>query len=210
MNLYWKVFDRPPYGMWPSEGSVSEDMLALVAEAGFRWLASDEEILAKSLGTFIERDYEQKPTRPSLLYQPYKLARKGQELSIVFRDHHVSDLIGFVYSRWHSRDAAQDLIARMHRIRQSLTNYAGDYLLPIILDGENCWEYFYRDGHDFLSHLYQALSNEPNIKAVTVSEFLAGHPPSRAGAEPWAAAAGPMRLSGCSAVSRHPHGSPGR
>ena len=41
---------RPVVGLWPSEGSVSEAILPLVARAGFRWLASDEEVLARSLG----------------------------------------------------------------------------------------------------------------------------------------------------------------
>src|SRR5207247_5742483 len=30
-----------PAGLWPSEGSVSDEALALTAKAGFRWTASD-------------------------------------------------------------------------------------------------------------------------------------------------------------------------
>ena len=40
-------FGRSPRGLWPSEGSVSSAILPLIAEAGFRWLATDEEILWK-------------------------------------------------------------------------------------------------------------------------------------------------------------------
>ncbi len=35
-------------GLWPSEGSVSPELIPLVAEAGFRWLVSDEGVLAAS------------------------------------------------------------------------------------------------------------------------------------------------------------------
>ena len=39
-----------PVGLWPSEGSVSDAMVPLVAAAGFTWMATDELILARTLG----------------------------------------------------------------------------------------------------------------------------------------------------------------
>ena len=44
-----REFGRAPVGLWPSEGSVSDDALALAAEAGFEWAASDNGVLARTL-----------------------------------------------------------------------------------------------------------------------------------------------------------------
>ena len=41
-------FGHDPAGVWPSEGSVSDAAAAEAARAGFRWMASDEAILARS------------------------------------------------------------------------------------------------------------------------------------------------------------------
>ena len=38
-----RLFGRRPGGLWPSEGSVSDAMVPLVAEAGFKWMATDED-----------------------------------------------------------------------------------------------------------------------------------------------------------------------
>ena len=43
-------FGHEPVGMWPSEGSVSDAALHLVAAAGFRWAATDNGVLAATLG----------------------------------------------------------------------------------------------------------------------------------------------------------------
>jgi len=36
--------------MWPSEGSVSEDVVKAIHEEGIAWVATDEDVLAGSLG----------------------------------------------------------------------------------------------------------------------------------------------------------------
>ncbi len=41
-------FGERPVGMWPSEGSVCQAMIPLLAEHGIRWIATDEEILSCS------------------------------------------------------------------------------------------------------------------------------------------------------------------
>src|SRR4051812_15319547 len=51
-----RLFGRRPVGLWPSEGSVSDDVVPLAAQAGFQWMATDEEILANSLGIRFARD----------------------------------------------------------------------------------------------------------------------------------------------------------
>jgi alpha-amylase/alpha-mannosidase (GH57 family) len=171
---------RPILGLWPSEGAVSEAILPLVARAGFRWLASDEAILARSLGTHFAGAGEGARARLAALYQPYRLRRPGGvDLAIVFRDHLLSDLIGFVYSRWDPAQAADDLVARLVGLAGQLsgTNGDGRHLVPIILDGENCWEHYAEDGRAFLDRLYGRLSETPALRCVAVAEHLAAHPP---------------------------------
>jgi len=49
VEAYQKRFGRPPAGMWPAEGGVSEEALYLMADHGIQWTASDEGVLARSL-----------------------------------------------------------------------------------------------------------------------------------------------------------------
>lgn len=172
-RLYERVFGRKPRGMWPSEGSVSEQIIPLAARSGVKWIATDEEILFRSLGATQEGRMKFSPTDGHSLYRPYKIAVENQELSIVFRDHTLSDLIGFVYSTWDAEEAADDLVKRLHRIRETIPEKAlPESLVSVILDGENCWEYYKNDGHDFLDALYRKLSEDELIRPTTVSGFL--------------------------------------
>ncbi|MBI4716130.1 MAG: glycoside hydrolase, partial [Nitrospirae bacterium] len=136
------VFGVLPAGMWPSEGSVSEEILPMLTEAGIRWIATDEEILARSLDVHFHRGLGEGGAVPEPLYHPYLLERDNRSLAIIFRDHQLSDLIGFVYSKWDPVKAAEDLIGRLHRIRTDLSGHSDPPLVSIILDGENAWEYY--------------------------------------------------------------------
>jgi hypothetical protein len=160
--------------MWPAEGSVAEEIIPLLADAGVTWIATDEGVLARSLGIHIERDFAGVMKNPEVLYRPYLIGKGSKRVSIVFRDHTLSDLIGFVYSKWDYKNAVHDLIDRLQRVRKELTG--GPYIVPIILDGENAWEYYQNDGRDFFLYLYERLSGERGIRCVTVGEFLQDHP----------------------------------
>ena len=46
---YTERFGQPPRGMWPSEGSVAEEMISMVVASGIQWMASDEGVLAHSI-----------------------------------------------------------------------------------------------------------------------------------------------------------------
>ncbi|MDA8433740.1 MAG: glycoside hydrolase family 57 protein [Nitrospiraceae bacterium] len=166
-ELFEKVFGFRPAGMWPSEGSVSEEVLRLASRNGVRWVATDEGVLANSLGRRL-RDDSGNMADPGALYRPYRF----EDVAITFRDHALSDLIGFVYSQWEPKRAAADLIQRLTSIRRSLPGGA-PRLVSIILDGENAWEYYRNDGRDFFLYLYEGLSREEGLKTVTVSDFLA-------------------------------------
>lgn len=167
IKYYAEKFGTPPHGMWPSEGSVSEEVVDLAIEAGLNWIATDEEILFKSLGK--HKTYER-------LCKPYALQRKYGELTLIFRDKALSDSIGFIYQSWPTERAVADFVNRLHAIREVVSRGKEAYLVSIILDGENAWEYYPNDGRDFLIALYRALSSDSGLKLVTVSEFLRQHP----------------------------------
>ena len=63
-------------------------------------MATDEEILARTLSHPFTRDGEGNIEQPDRLYRPYSLGPAGQPVSIVFRDQVLSDLIGFTYASW--------------------------------------------------------------------------------------------------------------
>jgi alpha-amylase/alpha-mannosidase (GH57 family) len=106
-DCHERLFGRRPVGLWPSEGSVSDAMVPLVSRAGFSWMATDEQILARSLGLTFSRDPYGHVEQPELLYRPYTVQVGGSSVSCVFRDHVLSDRIGFVYAGW-APDAAAD------------------------------------------------------------------------------------------------------
>ena len=99
------------------------------------------------------------------------IVRDGQT-AVFFRDHFLSDLIGFVYARMGAHDAASHFLARIRENCRSLLASGRDALVPVILDGENAWEYYDRNGRPFLRELYGMISRDPEMKALTVSEAL--------------------------------------
>lgn len=170
IGYFENVFGYRPSGMWPSEGSVSEDVAKAIHSEGMQWIATDEEILSRSSGINL-RAASGIVTQPSMLYSAYDFSG----ISIIFRDRRLSDLIGFVYSGWQPRRAADDLIGRLLQIHDSLPDNE-PHLVSIILDGENAWEYYKNDGHDFLRYLYEGISKNERIKTTTVSGYLKQHP----------------------------------
>jgi len=170
-----QLFGVRPAGMWPSEGSVAEEIIPLLADAGVQWIGTDEGVLARTLGTAIERDFSGVLKNPGVLYKPYLAGKGDRRVSVVFRDHTLSDLLGFVYSKWDYKNAVHDLLDRLHRIRRQVGG-TGPHLVPIILDGENAWEHYQNDGRDFFLYLYERLSREEGLQCVTVSEYLKKHP----------------------------------
>lgn len=168
---YERIFGRKPKGFWPSEGSVSEDVAVLLAKEGVRWIATDEGILNKSL--------EEKSKYPTML-EPYRFAKDNQEISILFRHHGLSDAIGFTYTRWEDpKSAAQDFMKRLSALRDQMPSGKKEALVPVILDGENCWEFYKNDGWDFLQELYKSLSEDPQVRTVRISDYLEEHPPEK-------------------------------
>ncbi|HWE40726.1 MAG TPA: glycoside hydrolase family 57 protein [Isosphaeraceae bacterium] len=170
-------FGERPRGMWPSEGSVCQAMLPLLARHGIQWIATDEEILSCSTHGKVGRDSRGYVKHPELLYRPWRVSEGGQELAIVFRDHALSDQVGFHYQRSPGPAATADLLGKLHAIGDACRQNPAT-LVPVILDGENCWEYYPDGGVSFLRSLYQGAVRDPRIRPVTVGEHLRDHPPA--------------------------------
>ncbi len=148
-----------PVGLWPSEGAVSDEALALAADCGFTWAASDNGVLSRTLDRVAGAD---------LTYRAYVWRRDGREIRLLFRDHFLSDLIGFEYARSGAADAAGHFLGKIQE-----NTRGGDAIVPIILDGENAWEWYEANGRPFLRELYRRISDDPEMEALTVSEALA-------------------------------------
>lgn len=169
-ELHQRVFGRPPRGLWPSEGSVSDEVLKIAAEEGFAWAATDEGVLGRSLGIGLERDGDGTLRDGRELYRPHRFRADGREISLLFRDHQLSDLIGFVYSRMDPDAAAADLCRRIHAAGRTTAGRSA--VVSIILDGENAWEFYPRNGREFLRRFYGRVACDPELKTVTASEAL--------------------------------------
>ncbi len=177
LDLYQRVFGRRPRGVWPSEGSVSEEVLGIAHQLGVEWMATDEGVLGRSLGFQFTRDLRGRlnPGGPERLYTPWVYESGQTRMQLVFRDHTLSDLIGFVYSGMPAQEAAQHFIHSIKDSAQPLVAQGKDALISVILDGENAWEYYPRSGRDFLRRVYDALQSDPGIEPLTVSQALERH-----------------------------------
>ena len=169
-----RAFGARPRGVWPSEGSVSPEVADAIAAAGLEWFASDEGVLSRSIGVDLHRDEIGSLLEPWHLYRPYKLRHGG---AVIFRDHVLSDRIGFAYGQMSPHDAVGDFLWKLERARERLPEDGGPWLATIILDGENAWEGYPNNGNDFLRRLYGSLEADDRFETVRVSDFLDQHPP---------------------------------
>ena len=176
LELHARVFGAAPRGMWPAEGSVCQAMLPLLAESGIRWLATDEEILSQATQGFVSRDERGHVRNPEHLYRPYKVKEGVNELSIVFRDHALSDMIGFQYQRSPGEQAADDFMRHLAGIGNAV-KMGRPPLVCVILDGENCWEHYPLGGVPFLRSLYQRCADSKEVTPVTLGNYLESNPP---------------------------------
>ncbi|HEU5451561.1 MAG TPA: glycoside hydrolase family 57 protein [Terriglobales bacterium] len=178
LDLHQEIFGRRPQGAWPSEGSVADPVLGIGHQLGLKWMATDEGILARSLGIHLDRDGRGRlsANAAAMLYSPYLWQQDGAEMRLLFRDRSLSDLIGFVYSGMNAADAAAHFVHNLKESAQPVLKSGKDALVPVILDGENAWEFYPHSGREFLRRLYDALQRDPVIDALTVSEALDRHP----------------------------------
>lgn len=166
LNVFDQFFGCRPRGCWPSEGAVSTSTLELLGEAGFDWAASGETVLRNSLESSGMADL-------ACIHRVYRPA--GDKPLCFFRDDGLSDLIGFTYSDWHGDDAVNNLVHHLENIAGACGD-ATDPVVPIILDGENAWEYYPENGYHFLTAMYERLAEHPGIELTTFSDYLDGGP----------------------------------
>jgi len=177
LDLHERAFGVRPQGMWPSEGSVSEETIAIAHKLGVKWMATDEGVLGRSLGVYFARDGNGRlPGHlAEKLYNIHRYENGEASMHLVFRDHTISDLIGFVYSGMPAAEAANHLMQNIRQAAQPVLDSGRDAVVSIILDGENAWEYYPQSGREFLRRFYERLQNTPGVEAVTVSEAIARH-----------------------------------
>lgn len=160
-------FGQTPSGMWPAEGSVSPEALAIYRAAGIRWLVTDEEILWRSLRLAGRADVPRKE-----LYRVHRY----DEIDLLFRDHDLSDRIGFRYAHDDAERAVDDLMGHAERHLDGASGDAKDSDLPVVtiaLDGENPWESFPDSGAPFLHAWFSRLEKHPRIRSATISDVTA-------------------------------------
>lgn len=156
-------FGRKPDGLWPSEGSVSEAVLRLAEESGLRWIATDEVVLWRSL---------ERSGQPAPGWLCPAVWEGAPQVTIFFRQHDLSDRIGFRYSRLPAEAAVGDLLGALHAIRSALPAEATDGAVMVALDGENPWESYPEQGIHFLRALYHALTTDAALRPLTPRRLL--------------------------------------
>jgi alpha-amylase/alpha-mannosidase (GH57 family) len=183
LDAHQNTFGARPVGMWPSEGSVSNEVVSIASQLGVQWMASDEGVLGRSLGQQMGRDRDGNLDRNSaeLLYNIYRWEQNGQAMNMVFRDHRISDLLGFVYAGMAASEAAEHLLNNIKRAAAPVLESGRDAVLSIILDGENAWESYEGNGREFLRRFYDNLQQDKQIEPITISEAIARQQPARFG-----------------------------
>jgi hypothetical protein len=168
IELFTRVTGQAPAGYWPSEGALSDEVLDHLEAAGIRWAATDQELLTASL-----RRAGMESRFPPPVLSPFRFGNR--KISIFFRDRILSDLIGFTYASWHPSAAASDFVDRLRAIagRRPAGRRGA---VAVILDGENAWETYPKNGADFLDALYGAIEAAPELRAVTFSRHLLEDP----------------------------------
>ena len=172
-EFYEKLFGVRPVGLWPSEGSVSDAVLDIASKLGFQWTATDEGIIARTLGIGFNRSDGGRLDQPENLYRPYQYASNTHQhtIKVAFRDHYLSDLIGFSYQFVPQPEAARDFVGKLKQAGESAQRRGiMEPVVFVILDGENAWESYWENGREFLAEMYQRISDDPLLDAVTMQQ----------------------------------------
>jgi alpha-amylase/alpha-mannosidase (GH57 family) len=164
LAVFKRYFGFQPAGCWPAEGGVSDQTLRLLEEEGVSWAASGQQVLRNSCNAAFGHDLPH-----HWAHRPYRVG-KGR-LTSFFRDDGLSDLIGFTYADWHADDAVNNLVQHLENIAKEIGDNPGA-IVSIIMDGENAWEYYPRNGAFFLSSLYHKLVEHPGLELTTYSAYL--------------------------------------
>ncbi len=116
LKLHEQVFGVRPEGhVAVRRQRIQRSRWTIAHELGVNWMATDEGVLGRSVGMPFHRVTAVKldAAGAEQLYRVYRWEQGAADMNMVFRDHSLSDLIGFVYSGMPAREAAEDFIFRM-------------------------------------------------------------------------------------------------
>ncbi|MDA8390258.1 MAG: glycoside hydrolase family 57 protein [Gammaproteobacteria bacterium] len=158
---FMRHFGRAPRGCWLPEGGISTAALHLLDDLDIEWTASGGAVLTHSLNG--------EELDGAVRLGPFRI--HDTRVQCFFRDDDLSDRIAFRYAEWRAEDAVNDLVGAIEtRIRAM--NHAEGTVIPVILDGENAWEYYAHNGFYFLNTLYERLSTHPILSLGTFADVL--------------------------------------
>ncbi len=173
LDTFEEIFGKRPSGIWPSEQCISEKTLQLFMEQGIKWTVTDEGILEKTLKKEFIRDFRGYLEDPYELCHSYRYNHDGKQIGLLFRDAVIPNLIGFEYPHHDPVKAANDLYDRIKTKQKKLFSSPDKmHLLTIAMDGENCWENYQNDGHEFLETLYRLIMEDDDLETVKVSDYI--------------------------------------
>ncbi len=179
INYHKSQFGTAPAGMWPSEGSVSDKALEIMISKGIKWVATDEDILFRTLSLYDRKCKGAEYFDRRIIYRPYNIKKNSGSISMIFRDKNLSDMISFSYNAWNPSDAAWDLINHLKTTANNLRRDTDSGLLTIVMDGENAWEYYENNGRAFFETLYSNIDLQDNIYSTTISDYMELEEPKR-------------------------------
>ena len=171
-EAHTRVFGKKARGLWPSEGSVSPEVIPLMARAGFEYFCTDEAVLFRGL------EEQGRKVDHVELFQAWRVEEQGATLKALFRERPLSDYIGFTAARTEAKAAADHLRVHLEHIAQVMPKGG---VVTLALDGENAWEAFPDSGESFLHEFYGRLEGSPQIQTQTLGGYLEDKPGAPAG-----------------------------
>ena len=162
-GLHEHVFDEKPLGMLPPYGSVCFEVIEICSQEGIKWLTTDELVLFQSVDEDLAAE---------LKYRAYNVEGVENSPAIFLRCQELSEIITDEYSEMTPEDAVDDLFSKLDGIRESISGDHRKYIVPILLDAENTWEFFPENGIPFLNELYSRLSDSETLRTVTMRDYL--------------------------------------
>jgi len=164
LNETERILGVRPRGMWPAEGSISEEALRVFQTEGLAWVATDQGVLEASLRLADVPPPEQRH------FQGWRWGGDDAP-AVFFRDTGLSDAIGFRYQGYDPIAAVDDLVGHLESIANLMPDDA-DAIVPLILDGENPWEAYPGSGEAFLREMYSRIADHPVLRWRTFGEHL--------------------------------------
>ena len=173
LDTFEDIFGKRPQGIWPSEQCISEKTLQLLIDLGVKWTVSDEGVLEQTLKKEFVRDFRGYLEDPYEICHSYRYKYENKQIALFFRDAVIPNLIGFEYPHHDPVKAANDLYDRIKTKQRKLQSSPDKmHILTIAMDGENCWENYQNDGHEFLETLYRLIQDDEELETVRVSDYV--------------------------------------